>query len=103
MGVAAHLPEFSEWTFTSISSRDNARCSLGAVFILVVSSAVLVDDVSARAGDVSMGSLSFLLAEFSCWRSKIRATVRLRQSSTNIQPMRKKVIYLKHVKLHLDT
>ena len=49
------------------------------------------------------GSPSFLLAEFCCCRSKNRATVRLRQRSTNVQPMRRKVISLKQVKLRVDT
>ena len=46
--------------------------SLTAIFTLVVSSAVLVYDVSARAGDVSMGSPSLLLAEFVAAVRKIR-------------------------------
>ena len=48
------------------------------------------------------GSSIFALAEFCCCRSKNRA-VRLCQRSTNMQPMRKKVISLKHVKLRVDT
>ena len=73
------------------------------IFILVVSSEVSLHDVSARAGDVSIGIPSFLLAEFCCCRPKNRATIRLRQHSTNVQPMRKKVISLKHAKLRVDT
>ena len=70
-----------------------------AIFTLVVSSAVLLHDVSARAGDVSMGLTSFPLAEFCCCRSKNRGMVRLYQNSTNLEPVRKKVISLNHVKL----
>ena len=48
------------------------------------------------------GSPSFPLAEFCCCRSKNRGMVRLRQRSTNLEPMRK-VISLKHVKLRVHT
>ena len=74
-----------------------------SIFVLVVSSAVLVHDVSARAGDVSMGITVFLMAELCYCRSKNRKAVRLRQHSTNLEPVRKKVISLKHVKLRADT
>ena len=69
------------------------------IFILVISSAVLVHDVSERASDMSMRIASFplLLTEFCCYRSKNRASVRLSQRSTNVQSMRKKLISLKHV------
>ena len=49
------------------------------------------------------GSPFFLLAEFCPCSSKDRATVRFRQRSTNVQPVRKKVISLKHVKLPVET
>ena len=62
------------------------------IFILVVSSAVLLHDVSARGVDVSMGSPSFLLAEFCCFHLKNRVTVRLHQRSTKVQSMREKMI-----------
>ena len=74
-----------------------------AILILVVGSAVLLHDVSASVGDVSMGSPSFLLGEFCCCRSKNRVTVKLRQRSTSVQPMRKKAISFKHVQLRVDT
>ena len=40
------------------------------------------------------GSPSFPLAEFFCCRSKNRGIVRLRQCSTNLEPIRKKAISL---------
>ena len=43
----------------------------------------------------------FPLTEFCCCRSKNLGAVRLRQRSTNLEPMRKKVISFKHVKLRI--
>ena len=99
-----HAQNFTRQIFVP-SSIDVMQNSLGftAIFTLVVSSAVLVDDVSARTGDASTGSPSFPLAEFCCCRSQNRGTVRLRQRSTNLEPMRKEVISLKHLKLRVDT
>ena len=68
---------------------------------MVVSPAVLAHDVSARAGD--WGSPSFLLAGFTQGHSKNWKTVKLRQHSISVQPMREKVKSLKHVKLRVDT
>ena len=74
-----------------------------AIFITVVSPAVLAHDVSARAGDVSMGSPSFLLVGFTWGHSRNWETVELPQRSISVQPVRKKVKSLKHVKLRVDT
>ena len=52
---------------------------------------------SAPLTNSPRASPSFLLAEFCCCRSKNEATVRWRQHSTNVQPVRKMVISLKHV------
>ena len=60
-------------------------------------------DVSASAGDVSMGSPFFLLAEFCCRVRKIDGLSDCVNVRQNLEPMRKKVISLKHVKLRLDT
>ena len=49
------------------------------------------------------GSLSFLLAGFTRCHSKNWGTVKLRQRSISIQPIREKVKSLKHVKLRVDT
>ena len=65
---------------------------LTAIFMLVVSSAVLVHDVSP----------CFLLPEFCRCRSKNKGTVRLRQRSANLEPMKKKVVSLNHMKLRVD-
>ena len=70
---------------------------------MVVSPAVLAHVVSARASDVSMGSPSFLLAGFTRGHSKNWRTVKLRQRSISVQPMREKVKPLKRVKLRVDT
>ena len=64
-----------------------------ATFVMVVSPAVLAHDVSARAGDVSMGIAVFptvLLAEFTRNHSKNWETVKLRQFSISAQPIREK-------------
>ena len=67
---------------------------------MVVSPAVLAHDVSARAGDVSMGITVFLIG----WiYSKNLETVKLRQRSISAQPIREKAKSLKHVKLRVDT
>ena len=73
------------------------------IFILVVSSAVFVHDVSARAGHVSMGIAVFRIGRILLLPFENLATVRMRQRSTNAQPMTKKVISLKHAKLRVDT
>ena len=70
---------------------------------MVVSPAVLAHDVSASAGDVLMGIAVFLLAGFTRGHSKNWETVKLRQNSISVQPMREKVKSLKHVKLRVDT
>ena len=62
-----------------------------AIFIFVVSLAVLLHDVSARAGEVSMGIAVFP-----------NGWIMLRQRSTNVQPMRKRAISVKHVELRVD-
>ena len=62
-----------------------------AIFILVVSSSVLLHDVSARAGDASMGIAVFPIG----W-------IMLRQRSTKVQPVRKKAISVTHVQLLVD-
>ena len=69
---------------------------------MVVIPAVLVHDVSARACDVSMGIVSFLLSGFILAHSKNWGTVKLRQRSISVQPIREKVNSLKHVKLLVD-
>ena len=85
----------------------SGRCQNGctAIFILVVSSAVLLHDVSARAGDVSMEITVFPIGWILSlqFERSYRATVRLRQRLTNVQRMREKVTCLKHVKLRVDT
>ena len=48
-------------------------------------------------------SPSFLLAGFSCSHSKNREMVELRQCSISIQPIRERVISLKHSKLRVET
>ena len=49
------------------------------------------------------GSPSFLLAEFTQGHSKNWKTVKLRQRSIGVQPVREKMKSLKHVKLRVDT
>ena len=61
-----------------------------AIFIMVVSPAMLVHDVS-------------VLDRFARSHSKNWETVKLRQRSNSVQPMREKVKSLKHVKLCVDT
>ena len=73
-----------------------------AIFILVVSFAMLVHDLSTRASDISLGSPYLLFAKFCYCHSKTQVTVRLRQRSTNLEPIKKNVISLKHVKLRVD-
>ena len=48
-------------------------------------------------------SLSFLLAGFTGGHSKNWETVKLRQHSISVRPMREKLTSLKHMKLHVDT
>ena len=67
-----------------------------AIFIMIVSPAVLAHDVSARASDVS-------LAGFTRYHSKNWETVKWRQRSISVQPITEKVKSLKHVKLRVDT
>ena len=76
-----------------------------AIFIMVVSPAVLAHDVLARTSDVSMGVAvaSFLLAGFTQCHSKNWGTVKLRQRTNSVQPIRKTVKSPKHVKLRVDT
>ena len=64
---------------------------------MVVSPALLAYDVSARAGDVSMGIAVFPIG----WIYS--GPVKLRQRSISVQPMREEVKSLKHVKLRVDT
>ena len=67
---------------------------------MVVSPAVLAHDVSARAGDVSMGIAVFPIGWiYSGLFEKLRDG-KLRQRSISVQPMREKVKSLKHVKLN---
>ena len=72
-------------------------CTCTAIFILVVSSAVLSTTCRKVQVTCQWASLSFLLAEFCCCLLKSRETVRLRQRSTDVQPMRKQVISLRYV------
>ena len=77
----------------------DAAC-ITAIFIMVVSSAVLAHDASARASDVSMGiavcPIGWIYSgPFENWE-----TFKLRPRSISVQPMREKVKSLKHVKLH---
>ena len=58
---------------------------------MVDSPAVLVHDVSARAGDVSMGIAVFPIAWIYPGHSKNWGTVKLRQRSISVQPMKEKV------------
>ena len=73
-----------------------------AIFIMVVTPAVLAHDVSVRAGDVWMG-ITVPLAGFTQCHSKNWETVKLRQRSISIQPIREQLKSLKHVKLRVDT
>ena len=70
---------------------------------MVVSPAVLAHDVSARAGDVSMGIAVFPIGWMYPGSFEKLGTVKLRQRSVSVQPMREKVKPLKHVKLRVDT
>ena len=70
---------------------------------MVVSPAVLPHDVSARAGDVSMGITVFPIGWIYSVPFEKLGTVKLRQRSISVQPIREKVKSLKHVTLRLDT
>ena len=66
------------------------------IFISVVSSTVLAHDVLDVPVTCRWGSPSFLLAEFCCcrWKNRITDCLNVRPTA---EPMRKKVISLKHL------
>ena len=70
---------------------------------MVVSPAVVAHDVSARAGEVSMGIAVFPIRWIYPGSLKNWGMVKLRQRSISVHPMREKVKPLKHVKLRADT
>ena len=53
------MPRRSIWEFELRISNNNDLGTVTAIFVLVVSSAVLLRDVSARASDVSIEIASF--------------------------------------------
>ena len=77
-------------------------CVGTTIFIMVVSPAVLAHDVSARAGDMSMGIAVFPTGWIYSVPFENLKTVELRQRSISVQPIREKVKSLKHVKLRVD-
>ena len=72
---------------------------------MVVSSVVLVRDVSTRAGDVLRGIAVFPNGWIFSqpFEKSDRETVKLRQHSIRVQPIIERVRSLKHVKLRVDT
>ena len=74
-----------------------------AIFIMVVSLVVLAHDVSARASDVSMEIALFPIGWIYSVPFEKLGTVKLRQCSMSVQPIKEKVKSLEHVKWRVDT
>ena len=68
---------------------------------MVVSPAVVTHDAPARVGDVSMGIAVFPIAWIYLGHSKNWETIKFRQGSISVQPMKEKMKSLKRVKLRV--
>ena len=66
---------------------------------MVVTSAKLLNDVLTGASDVLMGIIVYPTGWILLRSFNNRRVVRLRQYSINIQPIRERIIFIKHVLL----